>query len=121
MALFCFNNTDAADAAPVLFAYEPLNPEWLYLPTLDAHDGKQPDFQASARLDHNLVVSAHGMEGGAEVEYSNRLPSAIQPFLPDRVLGGQFKSSLPNGDFFCSVESVRAGHFVPKRVRPKAA
>lgn len=41
-ALCCFSNREALQAAPLLWFYQPTNPEQLFAPTLDAHDGNLP-------------------------------------------------------------------------------
>src|ERR1700722_4335579 len=42
VALCCFKKSEAADAKPVAFAFEPTNPDRLVVYTLDGHDGGPP-------------------------------------------------------------------------------
>jgi hypothetical protein len=63
-ALCCFNNTEAAEADPMLWLYQPMYPDTLFLPALDAHDGEKPDLDARVRLDHSVMLSAYGMQKG---------------------------------------------------------
>ena len=62
IALCCFNNSEAAQATPMLWWYEPAHPEELFAPTLDCHTGAVPDLGASVRLDHTLAVGSVRME-----------------------------------------------------------
>lgn len=58
IALCCFNNEDLKEARPLLWWYQPLNPEKLFLPAVDCHTGKVPKLEAKVMVDHTLAVGS---------------------------------------------------------------
>jgi hypothetical protein len=121
VALCCFNNKKAALADPMLWWYEPLFRDQLFLPALDCHTGDVPDRDADVKVDHVLAVGSHRMKESdfiARVHYRDRIPAAIAPYLRERLIGGRFRRSMPNGDFVCKLSDVIRGEFEPIRTRP---
>ncbi len=58
IALCCFNNNEAQEALPMLWWYEPMNPEILFLPALDCHTGSVPSLHSSVQVDHTLAAGS---------------------------------------------------------------
>ncbi len=118
-ALCCFDVKQQTAAEPMLWAYQPLHPDRLFFPALDAHTGRAPDLKAVVDVDHMILASSHQMTGGSQVHYSDRAISAeIRPWLPKLAIGGGYHRSMLNGDFVLMVDDVRRGKFQPKRVAP---
>ena len=57
-ALCCFNTTKKASARPLIWWYQPLNPNVLFFPAIDAHNGNPPDLKANVAVDHVLAVGS---------------------------------------------------------------
>lgn len=147
VALCCFNNADAAKATPMLWWYPPANPEQLFAPALDCHSGGVPDLEATVKADHTVAVASHQMDRDdfwktapayqqhsqeqqealeylTRVEYQDSIPSALRPFLCNHAVGGPFEKRMQNGDFVCSVKTLREGAYGSKclkRVAPPGA
>ena len=119
-AVCCFNNEEAALANPIMAWYEPLRPEFLFAPALDCHTGDVPDLRAQVRVDHTLVVGADAAPSGkgATVDYQDDIPPHVQPYLPGRVMGGQLRLMMSNGDFVFRVDQVEQGVYRPMRLLP---
>ncbi len=111
VAVCCFDNADARRAAPLLLWYEPIFPDRLTAPALDAHSGAPPDPDAVVEADHWVVIGLDDPpEGwGIPVRY-RRDPGPLKPFLPARVIGREVAGTrLRNGDFVISLADARAG------------
>ncbi|MFY9457776.1 MAG: hypothetical protein WAP23_02500 [Candidatus Spechtbacterales bacterium] len=112
IALCCFNNKYARDATPMLWWYEPIDPEELFLPGLDCHTGGIPDLNAHVRVDHTIAVASYRMPAtsGVHVSYTNPIPESMDPFLSERVTGNQLQMpSVKNGDFIVNLPSLWEG------------
>ncbi|MFN8609426.1 MAG: hypothetical protein U0931_17950 [Vulcanimicrobiota bacterium] len=120
-ALCCFNSRESAQGDPMFWWYEPLNPQQLFFPALDAHTGAPPDLESEVAVDHALAVSAISMKTSAEVHYRDKLTPQLAAYLPRRVLGHRVFGHEPNGDFVFRLSDVRAGNFRPERARPPGA
>lgn len=121
VALCCFNTRRARLAQPLLWWYEPMSPDRLFLPALDCHTGDVPDLDADVRTDHVVAVTSYRLQQGHPVEYRSRVPDAITPYLRPFVLGRRYNEWLPNGDFVCSLDRLAAGQLTTKRKLPLAA
>lgn len=95
LAFCCFNTREIAEAGPLLYHYQPLDPSKLFLPALDAHDGRRPVPGAPVGTDHDLLV---GSTTGQSVNYRDRLGDLAE-YLPRWVLRAAVSDWLPNGDF----------------------
>jgi hypothetical protein len=124
-ALCCFNNRHAARATPMLWWYEPMDPDSLFTPAVDCHTGAVPDLKADVVVDHTLVVGSCQMQGGMPVRFRDWFGWSANPYLVRRVigcrLGGRIPTKLPNGDFKFALGEVREGRFWYQRVKPPAA
>ena len=142
MALCCFNNAHAALATPMVWKYQPSQPEHLFLPTLDCHTGDVPDLQAGVRPDHTIAVGSNIRPDricglwplpldtylpdsqapitGA-VDYKDPIPQSLRPYFLRRVSGRSYRLPMPNGDFYFRVEDLRRGSYAPIRRLPPGA
>ena len=120
-ALCCFNAREAAEGAPMVWWYEPLNPDELFFPGLDAHSGQPPVLGARVDVDHALAVSTETMKVSADVRYRDKIAPEVAAYLPRRVLGTHLDGKMPNGDFVFKKSDVEAGHFRPERALPPGA
>lgn len=121
IALCCFNNKEAATAAPLLWWYKPLHPEYLFAPALDCHTGKAPDLRKSVLVDHVVAVGSYLLREGAHVHYQDTLNSTVYPYLRPYVIGAEYHYAMPNGDFVCRLSDIRRELFNPKRLLPPGA
>jgi hypothetical protein len=125
VALCCFNNTDDVKVEPLLWWYKPRNPNVLFVPTLDAHDGSAPDLDSNVELDHTIAFGSDRMTDGFEVRYGGPITPEVKKYLPEVVVGDQYNGDyLPNGDFTCDLEKLNSGKWyrydeVIKRADPR--
>lgn len=105
VALCCWSGS--VDAAPLLWWYEPKDSENLFIPTMDAHDGKAPDLNANVHVDHIISVGSNLVSTGETVHYEDFLYEGA-PLLPKKVHGAKFKGSMKNGDMFVSVADLHS-------------
>jgi hypothetical protein len=130
VALCCFKNRRAKLANPMLWWYQPMNPDQLFLPALDCHTGDVPDLENEVRLEHIIVVGSDQMDrspdGGlpaadrhiCPVRYRDTIPESVRPYLLSHMIGQGFWKSMRNGDFVCDLDHVRRGEFRPIRKAP---
>ena len=78
IALCCFNNEDAKEALPMLWWYQPMNPEKLFLPALDCHTGNVPKLNADVLVDHTLAVGSFFAEAQSKIS-ANNCPQCEEP------------------------------------------
>lgn len=131
LAVCCWDGS--FEAEPLLWWYEPRNPDQLFAPALDAHDGQPPRTDAEVRVDHHVAFGSTLRPGGDEVHYQDDVnirnarpaPSWLAPhesasqddsppprpvaatgLLPPRVRGTRLTGSMPNGDFWLSTASL---------------
>lgn len=110
LALCCFNNRDAQQAAPMLWCYNPAVPETLVAPAVDGHDGHAPRPGAPVDLDHFLMASCPDISQAAEISYTDRIPAPLRAVLPTRAVGQSYEGyEGPNGDFLIDTGRLRSG------------
>ncbi len=99
-ALCCWNG--AVDAEPMLWWYTPSDPTTLFLPGLDAHDGRPPVLDATVAVDHVLVVGSNirVVQNSQRVYFSDRIPEAVKPFVSTHVAGAEFRRIEVDGTVF---------------------
>lgn len=128
-ALCCFNNRQVKLADPLVWWYQPMNPNQLFLPTLDSHDGTVPNLSNRVQLDHIVAVGSYRARKNPNVKpfkplttvnYRNQIPLEIKPYFLDQVMGREFDNSIPylNADFVFQLEDVINEKFDPKRIAP---
>lgn len=130
IAICCFNNTQAIKADPLVWVYEPMFPNVLFVPGLDGHDGGLPSFDHGVVTDHTIAVGSKGLKipsqpsypfGPFPVQYQDELSNNLKEVLPLEVLGRDYDETMKNGDWVFLVSDVRAGVFSPERLRPPGA
>ncbi|WP_234018773.1 MULTISPECIES: hypothetical protein [unclassified Streptomyces] len=117
LALCCFDNAEAARAAPLFLRYRPHDPDLLTAAALDCHTGGPPTPGEPVVTDHLLVFGTDeaGPGWGEEVGYPGGTHGggprrSLRAFLPDRVMGAHFPHQpLPNGDFALAHTDLLAG------------
>jgi hypothetical protein len=123
LAVCCFNNREAQSASPMLWQYEPVNPDVIVAPAIDGHDGFAPRPGTPVDLDHVLIASGPNVRG-ATVDYTDKIPSALRPYLPESVVGQMYDGeSAANGDFLIDVTRMgsKLGAAVRRGILPIAA
>lgn len=123
VALCCFANDEMAEAKPLAFAFEPLNPEKIVVYTLDGHIGLSPDLAGNALMDHTIFVGSKLSElgTGTSIQYSDELGAEIKLHSPERIMGLPLSGYLKNGDIVFSTAAVREGKFEGVRSAPPFA
>ena len=99
IAVCCWNGK--VEAEPLLWWYEPKDPNIFFIPTMDAHNGEAPDLEATVMVDHLISVGS-GIIGntGSLVTYNSPLSDEARKLLPTRVHGTQINQLAKNGDMF---------------------
>jgi hypothetical protein len=112
LAICCFEGHIVAE--PMLWWYEPITPDELFLPGLDAHDGGVPDLAARVELDHAIVVGIEDPTLGIEANLPWGVPAHVVPLLATRIAGWtRLRSSYDNGDWW-----IRPAEMVRDHVQP---
>ena len=120
--LFCFSESQKAQAGCAMMRYTPMDPDRLYLPGLDGHQGFIERGEVS--LFHTLVVGVPNMKGANSVAFSDRALKHKRPYyLLDQVIGLVIPAlppvRVPQGDFLFDVQDIQAGRFrCSRRVPP---
>lgn len=100
------------EAEPLLWWYKPTNKHQFFIPTMDAHDGRAPDVNASVDSDHIISVgSADNSRVGHmfQVHYKDALPDEVRGLLPSYVYGTKVKGQVKNGDSYVDTNKLSAG------------
>lgn len=109
MALCCYDGT--IEAEPMVFWYEPLFPNRLFAPALDAHDGNPPNLNGKVYRDHYVFFAAKQAKRGIPLDkrrLSNPIPAEHQPLFVDHFAGTQLTGVYPNGDFWIDVKDLNS-------------
>jgi len=109
VALCCFDNREAAKAAPLMWRYRPRNEDVLFYPALDCHSGGVPDLDTEVLVEHELFAEGTDSE---QIYYRDDIPLITSRYLPERVTADAFQGPMINGDF------VRGGDGEFQRVTP---
>lgn len=111
VALCCFNNREASSAAPMLMQYKPMDERTMHWPALDSHTGEVPDVNGQVDVSHWIIAGSHRMDpdAGVVVDYRGGCNPDVSAFLPDRVIGREFKMPMQNGDFTIDTQQVAHG------------
>jgi len=121
-ALCCFNTREQTKAKPMLWWYEPLNPDRLFFPALDAHTGNPPDLKKMVDVDHHLFFGSYKMNKGNPVKYSDAsMSSELKQLLPKRIYGSRIWTQMINGDFYVDTADLHSGKYLLKRKGPPFA
>jgi hypothetical protein len=86
---------------PLLWWYEPKDKDCLFIPTMDAHDGKPPNVHSKVYADHIISVgSTIDKYDSNKVYYSEQIPSSVGSLLPQNVFGSKINALIINGDMW---------------------
>lgn len=138
MLCCCFNGT-GFESLPIAVVYTPRDFDRIFFPALDGHTGHPPALTAPVTVDHVLCFGtdrpitlddawappeyseARSLSRDfVPVRYSDTLPAAIRPILPDQVLGvALVNRQLPNGDFMLRRADLEHGALYLDRVSPQ--
>lgn len=131
-AMCCFK-TDLKSPEPLIWWYEPRNPDRLFFPAVDAHTGKAPVLDSVVKVDHKLVVSSDKMSSMlADTLISpvhkvklerprSEYTEIAQQFIPNFVMGNEFEFDMVQGDFLFQSSDVRSGILRPIRANPEGS
>jgi uncharacterized protein (DUF427 family) len=100
VALCCWNGD--LQPEPLLWWYEPRDPEQLFAPALDAHDGGPPDLGVEVLVDHHVAFGSAIRPYGRPVHYRQDA-GPFRSLLPPRVRGTHLARRMRNGDFWSRV------------------
>jgi len=121
--LFCFSESRGAQAGCAMMRYTPMDPDQLYLPGLDGHQGFIERGEVS--LFHTLVVGVPNMKAAQRVAFSDRALQHKRPYyLLDQAIGRVIPPlpvpmRVPQGDFLFDVNDIQEGRFrCSRRVPP---
>jgi hypothetical protein len=106
IAVCCWDGS--IEAEPMMWWYEPSNPNALFIPTMDAHDGKAPKLGVRVDTDHLISVGSTSGSRGDTVRYrdAKKIPDAVKELLPLQVHGKKLQDRVPNGDCFVSTSTL---------------
>ena len=104
IAVCCWDG--AIEAEPLLWWYEPSDTSTLFVPTMDAHDGRAPKVGQRVDTDHTISVGAAGPTFGNKVRYSQNIPADVVDLLPTHVHGHRLPDYLENNDCFVKTASL---------------
>jgi hypothetical protein len=97
------------EAEPLLWWYEPKNKDHLFVPTMDAHDGKPPRLTEAVQTDHIISIGAVGEKytnRQGTVRYTQNIPTDVVGLLPEKVYGTKLGSTYRNGDMFFATQDL---------------
>jgi len=107
IALCCFASRKDVESEPLLWWYDPIHPQDMFAPALDAHDGHAPVLGGQVSTDHTVLFGSTIAPRGAKIHHYKTVPDHIKWMLPDQVVGRTFRSSMPNGDFSLPLERFK--------------
>lgn len=99
VALCCY--ADSIKAEPLVWSYEPLNPDVLFLPGLDAHDGKVPNLSDDIVRDHSVIYHIEG-KNHSHTMIKNQIPNSHSGIFKPEFSGwllDRNRGRSRNGDF----------------------
>lgn len=97
------------DAAPIVLVYEPHNPAELFIPGLDAHDGKPAKIGAMVTIDHSLFIGSTIKPIAGEPVSSRAIDSldaSLRPFFPATIAGMRHRNRVINGDWRVTIADM---------------
>jgi hypothetical protein len=110
IALCCFDTTEMMEADPMLWWYEPNNPDVLWAPALDAHDGGVPKLGTNVQVDHTVIFGSTIRPKGVNVNEHNDLPTEVAAYVASHIQGRIIKQKEPNGDFMLKKADLQRPH-----------
>ncbi len=107
-ALCCFNNDDKKEAHPMLWWYEPMFEDKLFLPALDSHDGSVPKLDQKVIIDHFLAVGST-LSDKTKFEFCYNY-SCVENWKRDGLFGNRIEEFLANPNFELKI-SVNGNYY----------
>lgn len=110
-AVCCFDSKDAMDSQPIAFEYAPMDPNLLYFPTMDAHDGGAPKLNEDVYTDHTFIFEHTGPMDRKYVMDSIEL-KGVPGFLDKRKYRiASMHGFEPNGDTVVEIDAMAEKEF----------
>jgi hypothetical protein len=116
LALCCFENHEAVTSDPLLWWFEPLFPDRLMAPGIDAHTGQPPSLRSHVQRDHELVfgMSQGSPQGSLMPVHPHQfgvppLPPAVRELMPSLAFLVTRREQARNGDFLLDVADLERG------------
>lgn len=122
-AVCCFDSDKTIDAQPIALEYTPFNPDLIYFPTLDAHDGEAPSLSKDVKADHTFIYEHTGVfDNEAKNDPFGRTTKYVMEYVqleanvPDflnkrRYRLSSAKGSIQNGDTFIGIDEMNKSDF----------
>lgn len=104
VAICCWSGD--IEPEPLLWWYEPANPDMLMIPTMDSHDGKAIDQTAQVKMDHIISIGSNN-EFNKGIAVKVNVPKKYQDLMPNFVKGTKIKGTFLNGDCSVSLNSLK--------------
>lgn len=106
-AVCCFDSNKTIDSQPIAFEYTPFHPDFLYFPSLDAHDGKAPRLNFNVDVDHTIIFEHTGEMREDYILDTIKLDADVPSFLQDRKYRFvNMNGSAKNGDTFIKISEM---------------
>jgi hypothetical protein len=88
------------DSQPIAFEYTPNNPDILFFPTMDSHDGGVPKKDQRVVVEHNIITVLENQDWGV-INFNNNLtPEFLKKIYGTYALNGNYM----NGDIFLDLK-----------------
>lgn len=101
IAVCCWEGS--IEPEPLLWWYEPIDREKLFVPTMDAHDGNAPNVDAFVKTDHIILTGSCINPLGNRVHFSDA-EEDIHPLIPRSCAGHRLSEVMKNGDCIISLK-----------------
>jgi hypothetical protein len=101
LAVCCWNGE--IEPEPLLWWYEPRDPDWLFAPALDAHDARPPRMGEEVEVDHFIAFGGSRYTQGKNVrsfDWRDGVPAEAAGLFPRSIHGTRVRGKMPNGDFW---------------------
>lgn len=95
----CFDGDKKMEAQPIMLKFKPIDPNTLYFPALDAHDGGAPNLDEKVWVDHFLITMG---EKGNDVNFSEL--SIPEVFAGKKFFGMSYSGKHQNGDWYAAID-----------------
>ena len=103
----CFQGDKEISAQPIMFEYVPFDPNILYFPGVDAHNGNAPVLGENVDVDHTLMtVDLYAYRSNYKVDNIFSQKEKLPVFLLNHYAGIQLDDTLPNGDWYLDIRDI---------------
>lgn len=103
IAICCWNGKIKPE--PLLWWYEPLEPQKLFYPALDAHNGQAPNLTKDVNREHTFLVGSKIHPIGINTRVGDLGPA--EPFMSDKAWGRVMDGQDLNRDYVVEVPFMR--------------